>query len=273
MHTINSNSFLKPVSYIAGAISEWRLLQQLIQLIPPQPIPFETRVGFMKSIELLKDTSKILKMTTLVSIIERDYERILNILALNRPLNNYEFQNIILFGEKVLDVFATESESRVFISPEIEHSNFLSLDIALPNKLVAETFPQIVIEFEEAGKCRALGLWTASVMHLMRALEIPIKELAQLFDVTDFSNWNTALNQIERKLKERNRSMFNEEEECWASEASAHLRAIKNAWRNYVQHGKVFYYEQEAIMIWSNINSLLISISNKVNDEKNKKKL
>jgi hypothetical protein len=64
MKQIDINRLLKPMSYIGGAISECRLLQQLEGHIAAAAIPFETRVGFMKSVELLKEAASDLSMRT-----------------------------------------------------------------------------------------------------------------------------------------------------------------------------------------------------------------
>src|SRR3546814_1354285 len=71
---IEANKLLKPMSYIGGAISEWRLLQQLEGHIAPTAIPFETRVGFMKSVELLKEAASDLSMRTSLGVIEAEWE-------------------------------------------------------------------------------------------------------------------------------------------------------------------------------------------------------
>ena len=101
-------------------------------------------------------------------------------------------------------------------------------------------------------------------MHLMRATEEPLRALAEWAGVDVGQNWNNALNQIDSRLKERTKTAHGADEEQWASEASAHLRAIKNAWRNHAAHGLARYDEQDAVAIWSNVQSLMQTLAKKL---------
>jgi hypothetical protein len=83
--------------------------------------------------------------------------------------------------------------------------SFYSPTTPLFGDAVADAFPAAEQEITDAGKCRAAGLWTASVMHLMRAIEEPLNSLAQWLGAETGQNWNTALNQIDAKLRALNK--------------------------------------------------------------------
>lgn len=160
--------------------------------------------------------------------------------------------------------FRDELEARCVFVMNPAHTAYYTPTAPLFGGAVDEAFPSAALEIDEAGKCRAVGRWTACVMHLMRALEAPISALALKFSVDIGQNWNSALNQIDAALKSIAKSTDGAEAEQWASEASAHLRVIKNAWRNHAQHGKARYDEEQAISIWNNVESLMRNVSRKL---------
>jgi len=252
------------MSYIAGAASEWRMLQQLEGRIFPKSLAAETKHHFLLCVSGLKETATLLRMATTASVIDGGFNRALGILALDRPLQAMELQSLIVFADKVVTVFQAEAETRAFLSLEPGHAQYMAPDYPLFGEEVNDAFPLAAMEIADAGRCRAAGLWTACVMHLMRAVEEPLNALATFVGVPVNQNWNTALNQIDSKLRERSKSTHGQEEEQWASEASAHLRAIKNAWRNYAQHGRTRYNEAEAVAIWSNVQYLMQTLAKKL---------
>ncbi|WP_311271309.1 hypothetical protein [Sphingobium sp. WCS2017Hpa-17] len=249
MKKIDTDALLKPMSYIGGAVSEWRLLQQLEGHIAPPTISFEVRLGFMKSVELLKGTASALSMYTSLRIIEDSWDDVFERIAPNRPLSRHELQYLISFGERVMTVFSTEAGSLSLMTLAPGHSYYADPESPLFGEKVEASFPTAAPEISDAGRCRAAGLWTACAMHLMRALEPALQALACLVDVTPDQNWNSALNQIEAKLREIRKSRDGAEMEQWASEAVLQLRAVKNAWRNHAMHGRLRYGEGETVKI------------------------
>ncbi len=263
IETSNDQTF-GALSFIGGAVSEWRMLQQLEGVISIPALPRATCVGFLASVEQLKVAAQQLHLPSSVAIIEDGFEDALQQLSPDRPLSSYEFQSLISYAERVISVFRAEAKARRFFVLRPQHADFLSPAGPLFGDDVEDAFPRAAQEIADAGYCRAAGLWTASVMHLMRAVEEPLSSLAAWAGVDVGQNWNTALNQIDKHLREQTRSAHGAEAEQWASEASAHLRAIKNAWRNHAQHGQARYNEAEAIAIWNNVEFLMRSLAKKL---------
>lgn len=110
----------------------------------------------------------------------------------------------------------------------------------------------------------AVGRWTASVMHLMRALETPLALLAGHVGVSEASNWNKQLNEVEKKLRTISTAEHGTAEEQWAAQAASHFRAIKNAWRNRVMHGRDVYDEERATEIFEAVRALMRQLSGKL---------
>jgi hypothetical protein len=176
-------------------------------------------------------------------------------------INRDSISELLSAVEYLLKAFRDELSARAMFVMEPAHVGYYAPSDPLFGQAVEDAFPSASPEIEDAGKCRAVGRWTACVMHLMRALETPMNSLASKYDVVTGQNWNTALNEIDKCLRGVNKLNGGLAAEQWASEASAHLRAIKNAWRNHAQHGRARYDEEQAVAIWGNVGSFMKTLA------------
>ncbi|MDR6116683.1 MULTISPECIES: hypothetical protein [unclassified Sphingomonas] len=159
--------------------------------------------------------------------------------------------------------FHDELEARLLFAFPPASAQYFSSD-PLFGEPVEDAFPDVAFDIAEAGKCRALGRWTAAVMHLMRVLESGLHALAKHVDVPSGENWNTVLGAIEGKLREVRRKVDGREEEQWAAEAGVHLRFIKNAWRNHAMHPLERYDEERAVQIFDNTRAFMQHLARKL---------
>jgi hypothetical protein len=119
---------------------------------------------------------------------------------------------------------------------------------------VHEAFPSAQFDISESGKCFALNRWTASVGHLMRALDPVVHLLQDTVGVADPKNdWAAILNQIHVSLKK----WPDTPDRQWYGEAAVVFWAIKDAYRNYAQHGKEKYDEERARQIYDHSRAFL----------------
>ena len=121
---------------------------------------------------------------------------------------------------------------------------------------VLEAFPLSEVEVAEAAQCLAMRRHTGCVMHLMRALEVPLQTLANRCGVEGNANWNKLLDQIEKQIRER-RETRNPVAEQWMAEAATQFRFIKNAWRNHAMHARATYDEEQAREIYGSVGAFL----------------
>lgn len=106
---------------------------------------------------------------------------------------------------------------------------------------VADKFPKSVEDIQEAGKCFSLARYTATVFHLMRVMEFAVHYLGKRLSISLVTekNWHNILDEVDKAVKNlpiktaRQKALRNR-----FSEASAHLRMVKDAWRNDVMHPK-----------------------------------
>jgi len=124
-------------------------------------------------------------------------------------------------------------------------------------------------EMDEAGKCFALARYTACVFHAMRALEPGLKALGADLDLSVETNWNKALDQIEKEIRSRSTKTHGpawKDDEPFYAEAATHFRFIKNAWRNHTAHLKERYDEERAESVLRHVGEFLRDIANRLHE-------
>lgn len=159
--------------------------------------------------------------------------------------------------------FQDEMEARLLFAFPASSARYFSTE-PLFGELVEDAFSDVAYDVAEAGKCRALGRWTATVMHLLRVLESGLNALAKHLDVSSGENWNSVLGAIEGKLREVRRKVDGRDEEQWAAEAGVHLRFMKNAWRNHAMHLLERYDSERAVQIFDNTRSFMQHLAGKL---------
>jgi hypothetical protein len=254
-------------SFLTGCAGEWKAVVQIMNSgrVHSHPLSEHTRVNFLKSIERIRDASNELSMVATNAAAIRAFEYCLPLLAQDRPYSARDLDMLVSHAERIVLPFNDETRARLFFIIDSKHSDFFS-DTGTFGDAVEDAFPSASPEIVDAGKCRALGRWTACVLHLMRALEPCLNELATYVGVDTGQNWNTALNQIDAKLKAITKSTDGVEAEQWASEASAHFRVVKNAWRNHAAHGRARYNEDEAVAIFNNVQFLMRTLASRLSE-------
>ena len=117
---------------------------------------------------------------------------------------------------------------------------------------VHSNFPSAAFDIEEAGKCHALDRHTATVFHLMRVMESGLRALGKSLnnpklDPRNNPAWTAILDKCDRELQKpfTERSPEWREGDQFFSQATANLRAVKDAWRNPTLHIEKKYTDEE----------------------------
>lgn len=135
---------------------------------------------------------------------------------------------------------------------------------------VDAAFPSASPEISEAGKCFALGRYSASVFHLMRCLEVGIQCMAAPFSVdASNKNWQNVLDEIAKAVRAMNYASHGPNwklDEQFYSEAIAHFLILKNAWRNYAMHLHERYDEERALMIFDNVRTFMRQLAKRLKE-------
>ena len=166
-----------------------------------------------------------------------------------------DLDQLIKMVEELLFSFRIELASRILLTLDSAHASYLAENQSFGQEF-EDAFPEAIFDAEEASRLRALGRWTACVMHLMRVLEVGLRVLANRFTVPHESNWNKTLNELESKLRTITKRDNGSDEEQWAAETATHFRFIKNAFRNSAMHLAKFT-EDEAVSIYDNTREFM----------------
>lgn len=166
--------------------------------------------------------------------------------------------------EKVSECAPVELETKTLIFLRGGEVDLYNPSEPLFGAQVNAAFPSAAGEIEEAGKCMALGRWTAAVMHLMRALEPAIQAFQSAMQVNAPQvNWQNIIDQIEAAIKANGPKHPDHQ---WNSEASTQFLRLKDAWRNYAMHGKERYDEERALDIYSSVKAFMRHLSAKLHE-------
>ncbi len=108
---------------------------------------------------------------------------------------------------------------------------------------VDDAFPLCAEDISEASKCLALGRSTATVFHLMRAMEGAVAALSTKLNIPNPDReWGKLLSDITAKIEAMPKGALRD---LW-SESRTHLYHVKQAWRNNTMHPKQTYTPAEA---------------------------
>ncbi len=125
-------------------------------------------------------------------------------------------------------------------------------------------FPSAVPEVSDAGRCFALDQPTACVLHLMRALEVPLTALIAALNFTPSNpNWQIVINECEREIK----GLKNKDDQEFYSEAATNFLYFKNAWRNHAMHGRDTYDKRQAFDIMQHVGGFMKHLSRRLCEE------
>ncbi len=154
-----------------------------------------------------------------------------------------------------------EIEERIFVAIPSEMTDVYRQSEP-PFGISAENaFPLATGDISEAAKCLALGRSTASVFHLMRAMEIAVQALSAKLGVTKVEKeWGKLLSDITSAIESMPKGSARDE---W-SEARTHLYHVKQAWRNNTMHPKQTYTLEEAQAIYDAVRVFMTDLASLV---------
>ncbi len=123
---------------------------------------------------------------------------------------------------------------------------------------VCSNFRSAVSDISEAADCLCFDKGTACVFHLMRVMETGLRALGRsLNDVRLDPKTNPSWENILKWCTEELERSYAKRSDEWRSDpqffsdATANLRAVKDAWRNPTMHVEKHYDGEEAMHIWT----------------------
>ncbi|AKH44309.1 HEPN domain-containing protein [Altererythrobacter atlanticus] len=161
---------------------------------------------------------------------------------------------LIDYGAQLNQTFSDEIASKkvYVLRPELAH--LYSEASGGFGAEVIDTFPEAIEDIEEASKCLALGRSTACIFHLMRAMELAVRQMAGRLGILNVEKeWGKLLSEISGKVEKLPKGP---DRDAW-SEAHSHLYHVKQAWRNSTMHPKKTYTDVEAKAVFDAVGSFM----------------
>lgn len=132
-------------------------------------------------------------------------------------------------------------------------------------KEVADNFRTASHDIEEACKCYACERYDATVYHLMRAMESPLRCLAQTLHVKYSPGWAGYLNRIDKKLRNPKATLPKARKE-FLSNASVLLWAVKEK-RNEAMHLGGKYGPGETKDIFQSVRAFMVHLASGLHEK------
>ena len=149
--------------------------------------------------------------------------------------------------DQLYDRLRDALEERLFLAVPLGTADLYQQKASLFGNSVDDAFPRSVEDISEAGKCLSLDRATASVFHLMRAMEAAVGRLSTKLNIPNPDReWGKLLSDIAKKIEEMPKG---DDRNKW-SESHTHLYHVKQAWRNDTMHPKQTYTAEEAKAIF-----------------------
>lgn len=138
-----------------------------------------------------------------------------------------------------------------------------------------ETLHRSRLEMGEAGRCFAVGLYTASVFHCMRGIENCLQLVAKSLDVVldlplEYVGQETLINQIEAKvidLKEGRRTEKKIGDQEFYSQLAKEFRYFKDGWRVRTAHAREVFDEAASLKIIEHAVTFLDLAATRLSEE------
>ncbi len=262
---------LSALGFVGACRAEWKLWSQLLQnahrlQIAPPDISIETRAIFLNGCKVLGEAATLFGLTASRAAADRAFKDCLELLSTPIGYDSQRLARVVNLAEHLIHVFNDEIQARQFLVLSSRHAHLFEEQKPF-GASVDNAFPGAAFDTAESAKCLALGRWTASVMHMMRVLELALVALARHYNVEHSENWNQTLNRIESASREVGKRSHGEAEEQWAAEAATHLRFVKNAWRNHAMHPRATYDEERALAIFETSRSFMKHLAEKISED------
>jgi hypothetical protein len=138
---------------------------------------------------------------------------------------------------------------------------------------VGKAFPSAAGDIEEAAKCIALDRGTAGVFHLMRVIELGLRTLGKslndsTLDPKTNPTWERILHKCDTQLGLEYKKRCDEwrKDGAFYSEATANLRAVKDAWRNPTLHIERSYDPERALEVFQAVKGFMRHLAGRLSE-------
>jgi hypothetical protein len=138
---------------------------------------------------------------------------------------------------------------------------------------VAHAFPSVAYEIEQAGKCYACDLTTASAFHSIRVMEAGIRAMTRCLNIPDPTtgkdrNWSNVSASIKAEMDKRwptSTGRMSGDGHLFDKMYGA-IAGMQNPYRNETMHLSAKYTAPEALHIFELVKGLMQKIASRMDD-------
>jgi hypothetical protein len=175
--------------------------------------------------------------------------------------------------ELLVSTLRAEIKSRQFVYVPAHRTKFMQPRHFM-SELTRESFPNARQEMAGAGRCHAVGEYTAAVFHCMRAVEIGLRVMAADLGVEfkfplELADQENIIRGIESKIvamKDRAKSAEKDADQQFYSEAAMQFRYFKDGWRVRAAHTRATYDEAQALAVIEHAATFLDGLSKRLKE-------
>jgi hypothetical protein len=152
----------------------------------------------------------------------------------------YGPEQVPMFAMMARQSLMHELEARVFFPVDSADAHYYR-EPRRDWESVTGRFPETIGDIEEAGRCYALKRYAACVFHCMQIAEHGLLALGEFMQLEDPKSGFTAVSNGLQRIKTRKYSdltEFEQEHFAFFEQMNASVQAIKDAWRNKVNHAQ-----------------------------------
>ena len=271
MQEFDLGRIMTAVSHVAASVKLFQVHRRLVAPNQGMVLDLDSRVQFSACVKILQDAAEQAGFNASVKAAERVWHTCAKTLRSPGPLEEYALARLCDGGLQLLTVFSDEMSHYKGIMLGNKATETYDHPDAVFGEEVNDRFPSTEFDIQEAGKCIALERFTASVFHSMRIMEIGLEALSRSLGLDIASNWNNALNQIEKEVRNRNGHThgpdWRDRDEAFYSEAVTHFRVVKNAWRNHTMHKRETFDHARANAVFQSTASFMQHLARRLNED------
>jgi hypothetical protein len=210
------------------------------------------------------------KLTHLSDRFRQKFQRLTEAVS---DADRFDSKRIEGLVEELLHDLMTELAEPAFLYIEPEKRRFYEQSEPPFGQIVWDVFADAQRDVAAAGRCLGLNEWTACVVHLMRALEPPLRVIAGKVGTTfptpmEFENWKNIIDKIESDVNAHVKALEQTKKGIARSvalksygNAVLQFRHFKNMWRNNAAHSREHYDERDAQRAYDAVKDLMETVA------------
>ncbi|MGE0645094.1 MAG: hypothetical protein AB7P24_15630 [Nitrospira sp.] len=204
----------------------------------------------------------------------------MTVLQIDRAIVNLQEKDIWLdFGSVSAHIkniylrIQDELGLQLFMHIPSENARYYLQPQKVLGQAVLDKFPSIINDVESSCRCYATGNYTAAVFHLMRIMECGLRVLGaslndNSLDPKKNPTWESILRKCDDELRKKSNDRCHEwrGDEKFFSDATANLRAVKDAWRNPTMHIDQIYDSEQAVAVLNAVKGFMRHLATKLSE-------